>query len=443
MTWRALLAILALAACTPVHAPAPVIAAPAQAPEPDDSMPVAASPHPASPSPSPSPVRIPPAAPPADNPVPPPAPERLGARAAGALWITRWDYKSEADVRGAIANAKALGCDTVLFQVRGAADAFYRGAREPWARELRGRDPGFDPLAIACEAAHAAGLALHAYLNVMPVWKGKTAPTDPAHLWHAHPDWLARAKDGQPPALNEHYVVLNPAHPEARAHLAAVFADVAGRYPIDGIHLDYVRYLGPEHSYDAVSLAAFREATGHRPDADPDGWTAWRRSQITACVRAIADACRAARPGLVISAAVWRTPESGREKVLQDWVPWVRDGLVDIAYPMIYTTDPETFRRDLAACVAEAPPGKVCPGIGAYLADEKPKVTPAEAAQSVSAQIAAAREAGCAGVGLFAHGSFFATADTDGGYGGKDAARLTALRTARREAVQALLVGPR
>jgi len=146
----------------------------------------------------------------------------------------------------------------------------------------------------------------------------------------------------------------------------------------------------------------------------------------------------------VVSAAVWRTPESGREKVLQDWVPWVRDGLVDVVYPMIYTTDPGTFRRDLAACVAEAPAGKVCPGIGAYLADEKPKMTPEEAAQSVAAEVEACHAAGCAGVGLFAHGSFFATADTDGGYEGKDAQRLTALRTARREAVQAALApGPR
>ena len=66
-----------------------------------------------------------------------------------ALWITRWDYLTEQQVRTCIANAARGGFDTVLFQVRGNGTVFYRSSLEPWAEEFDHQDPGFDPLAIA------------------------------------------------------------------------------------------------------------------------------------------------------------------------------------------------------------------------------------------------------------------------------------------------------
>src|SRR5687767_13170041 len=83
--------------------------------------------------------------------------ERASSRDERALWITRFDYKTREDVVRAIENAKAAGFDTVLFQVRGNATAFYRSQLEPWAAELGGADPGFDPLEVAIEAAHERG----------------------------------------------------------------------------------------------------------------------------------------------------------------------------------------------------------------------------------------------------------------------------------------------
>ena len=90
-----------------------------------------------------------------------------------AIWVTRWDYRSAGDIRTIIQNCKSLGLNRIYFQVRGRSDAFYRSSHEPWAEELGGLDPGFDPLAIAVSEAGKNAMQLHAWANVLAGWKGK------------------------------------------------------------------------------------------------------------------------------------------------------------------------------------------------------------------------------------------------------------------------------
>src|SRR5438067_11750237 len=82
-----------------------------------------------------------------------------------AIWVTRFEYQTEAEVKTILANCASLGFNTILFQVRGQADACYRSSIEPWAERLGGRDPGFDPLEVACRESRRLGLSLHAWVN--------------------------------------------------------------------------------------------------------------------------------------------------------------------------------------------------------------------------------------------------------------------------------------
>src|SRR5688572_8515818 len=150
-----------------------------------------------------------------------------GARAQTAgefrgVWINRWDYRTTADVKRAFEEVSTLGVTDVFWQVRGQADAFYKSDLEPWGLELlRGlpagtNDPGYDPLALAIAEAHARGLKIHAWFNVMPMWKDKVEPVNPAHIFNAHPNWRLFDSKGAPQALNEHYVIVNPIYPEVQ-----------------------------------------------------------------------------------------------------------------------------------------------------------------------------------------------------------------------------------
>ena len=90
-------------------------------------------------------------------------------------------------------NLKAMGINTVMFQVRPCGDALYKSSINPWSQYLtgtQGKDPGYDPLAYAVEQAHNRGMEIHAWLNPYRVtMKGNTdvnslAENNPARLAH-------------------------------------------------------------------------------------------------------------------------------------------------------------------------------------------------------------------------------------------------------------------
>ena len=333
-----------------------------------------------------------------------PAQERpLPQTPVRAVWVTRWDWKTEAELRAVIERCAALGANRVLLQVRGHAAAYWPSQVEPWDPWLGGGDPGWDPLAVALEAARAQGLELEAWINVMPLWRGVDPPSDPAHPYLRHPEWVVVGSDGQPQRRTTHYVCANPALPAVRAHVASIASELATRYALDGVHMDYVRYVTDEErvldfSRDPESLRLF----GGDPDADRAGWERFKAAQVTATVREVRAAVRAARPGCRLTAAVFPTRQS-RVRVAQDVETWVREGLVDALYPMTYAAETPEFERRLEETLfLGAGKVPVYPGVGVFQHRD-----PARTLE----QLRRAREAGADGVALFCYASFFASAD--------------------------------
>ena len=341
-----------------------------------------------------------------------------GASEVRALWVTRFEYRSEAEVRAILRNSAALGFNTILFQVRGQADAYYRSSIEPWADRLGGRDPGFDPLDVACREAKRLGIALHAWVNVMPAWRGKTPPADRDHVSLKRPDWIVADRQGRRQPFNDHYVCLNPCLPEVREYIVSVIRDIAARYPVDGVHLDYVRFIEGDWSYDKKTLALFRAKTGVFPSRDPEAWDEFRRDAVTETVRMIRQAVKAERPGALLSAAVFATAKGRRER-FQDAELWARQGLVDWVMPMTYEDGEGAFESLVSDAERAFRGAAVLPGVGAYKH---------ETAEQTVRQLRAAR----GGFALFSYSSLFVSPD--------EARRENeALCRARREAVRGFL----
>ncbi len=248
-------------------------------------------------------------------------------------------------------NCRSGGFNTVLFQVRGNGTAFYRSRLEPWADELGGRDPGFDPLAVACREGHRRGLAVHAWANVMPAWRGDKPPKNRKQLYWTRPNWFVRDAGGKRQPLGW-YNSLNPAYPEVRQYLVAVMREIIENYPIDGLHLDYIRFPNDEdetdYPRDARTLAAFHRATGRTPDGAPGTWNAWRAAQVTQLLRDIRGMALAVRPGAALSAAVGADPGPALRKHFQDSRRWIAEGLLDAVFPMNYAQDGRDFGRRVA-----------------------------------------------------------------------------------------------
>src|SRR5699024_10972164 len=69
-------------------------------------------------------------------------------------------------VKSTIQTLESKNFNTIIFQVKPTSDALYPSELAPWSRYITGQeqgtDPGYDPLGIMLEEAHAHGLELHA-----------------------------------------------------------------------------------------------------------------------------------------------------------------------------------------------------------------------------------------------------------------------------------------
>jgi uncharacterized lipoprotein YddW (UPF0748 family) len=322
-----------------------------------------------------------------------PGPDDPYASRLRAAWVHLFDdtLKTRAGIERVVDELVAADATAVIAQVARRHDAYYDSAVLP-----RTTDPqltaGLDVLEELVSVAHARGLEVHAWVGVAPAWHPVYAglPVPDGWLWTEHgrdapvdQRWVTRTHDG---AWSDY---LDPGVPAVREHVAEVVEELVTRYPIDGIHLDYVRYSSAAHGYNPIALDRYRQDTGATgtPSPDDPGWSAWRRVQTRAVVRAARDAIERADREVALSAAVitWGDAPSSPDRAgfratlpytrtLQDWDGWVRAGELDLVLPMNYYRDHDAvqarqfdgwqrYQRALAREAATA----VVPGPGGYL----------------------------------------------------------------------------
>src|SRR6185369_5390423 len=83
-----------------------------------------------------------------------------------ALWVLRTSLTTPESIATLVRSAREHGFNTLLVQVRGRGDAWFHGGVEPRPAELLRQPEAFDPLASVLDAAHAAHLRVHAWVNV-------------------------------------------------------------------------------------------------------------------------------------------------------------------------------------------------------------------------------------------------------------------------------------
>ncbi len=338
-----------------------------------------------------------------------------------AIWVTRFDYKSPLDVSSIVLNCAQAGFTDVFFQIRGNGTAFYPSRVEPWGFELFGRDvsmtgtnPGWDPLRMAASWAKRYRVRLHAYINVLPGWRGFEAPRRSAgQLWTEHPDWFMVDSTGtRMKPTSAWYSFLNPAHPEVREHLSKIAAELA-QYDVAGLHLDYIRFpydykdVASEiyrnasaaeikkhstFSFDPVSLRAVGRSASRKK------WDAFRRMSVSQVVKDLCGVFKSRKENAVISASVLADFKMGYHSAFQDSRRWAKDGSVDWVVPMNYN-----------ASFFDARLGKITHSLGHRLTGGKlvMGINCAGDADEILRQIDVSRLAGCRGFALFAYSHLF------------------------------------
>jgi uncharacterized lipoprotein YddW (UPF0748 family) len=353
-----------------------------------------------------------------------------------ALWVLRTSLASPSSIATLIRTARDHGFNTLLVQVRGRGDAYYNGGVEPRAAELSRQPATFDPLKTVLDAAHGAGLRVHAWVNVNLVSSAADLPIAATHIVHRHPEWLmvprdlaqelARVKEESPGYVgkiarwtraqtNVEGLYVSPILPGAADHVDAVVRDLVTRYPIDGVHLDYARYPSERFDYGRGAIRLFRDAVRPSlsfeqrreldarealdplvyPDTFQADWKAFRIGRMTSLVARLRSTIKSARAGTLVTVATAPDLDEARDHRLQDWAAWLQGRLVDAVCPMAYTQEPARFAEQIAAARDVAGGGAIWAGIGAY------RLPPAQTIENIET----ARRLGAAGVILFSYDS--------------------------------------
>lgn len=290
-----------------------------------------------------------------------------------AMWLDRGTIvraRSARDLAHVFNRLADAGINTVFFETLNASYPVYPSQVAPEQNPLT---QGWDPLAAAVELAHERGMELHAWLWTFAAANQRHNEIlgQPAHylgpLLSQRPDWAMTDRDGNPFHPNSRKAFLDPAHPEVRQYLLQIVDEVATRYDVDGIHLDYIRYpfqdpdAGLMFGYGMAARRQFYQQAGVDPlqltprDRAWSEWNHFRIQQISSFVREVSGLLRRKHPGTLLSAAVFPFPTRERlTKIQQNWETWVQNDDLDFLVPMTYADDTEEF-RELTQFVVQPP----------------------------------------------------------------------------------------
>jgi uncharacterized lipoprotein YddW (UPF0748 family) len=350
-----------------------------------------------------------------------PAPVRPAApREVRGVWVVRTALESPRSVDAAIDEAHRAGANAVFVQVRGRGDAFYDSRLVVRSDLLANQPASFDPLDRVLEQARARGLAVHAWFNVL-LTANFSQRLPPEHVVARHPDWvmqpqwaarraylaptsgllwLARQARG---SKDVEGIYLSPSAPGVPEHLEAAVRELVRRYPVDGFHLDFIRYPSAEYDYSRVALDGFARRLGVKtaepwtlPARNPAAWDEHRRSVLSDLAVRLSNAARSERPAILVSAAVVPDEATALNHRFQDWPDWGARAVVDAVCPMAYTADSRIFSAQVTQARSRVGDrARVWAGVGAYRLD----------VPGIVEKVQLARQAGAAGIILYSHES--------------------------------------
>lgn len=244
-----------------------------------------------------------------------------------AVWLTTiknldWPhsysaFRQKQELITILDQLRKANINTVLVQTRVRASTIFPSAMEPWDICMTGhagQSPGYDALQFCIDECHKRGMECHAWIVTIPV--GKWNSDGCKKMRARFPKLIKKVGD-------EGY--MNPEMSQTGDYLAQFCQEVTRHYDIDGIHLDYIRY--PE----TWKLKVCREQG---------------RRYITDIVRKIHRAVKAEKPWVKMSCSpVGKFTDLSRYRsggwnaynaVCQDAQGWLRDGLMDELFPMMY-----------------------------------------------------------------------------------------------------------
>lgn len=270
------------------------------------------------------------------------------ATVANIDWPSQRNLTSKAqrdEMRTMLDDLAKNNINTVIFQIRPTADAFYPSAIEPWAHWLTGKqgqrpDPYYDPLQFVIDEAHKRCMEVHVWMNPYRVTNSDNLNVlSKDHLYFKNKNLFVKYGD-------KYY--FNPGLDETREFLNRVVQDVVERYDVDAIHFDDYFYPYKVPGEEFPDEAAFRaNPRGFAPTQKED----WRRNNVNMVIQELQHTIKSIKPWVEFGISpfgVWRNnnvdPRGSATKagcqnyddLYADILKWLKEGTIDYVAPQLY-----------------------------------------------------------------------------------------------------------
>ena len=302
--------------------------------------------------------------------------------------------RQQQELRDILDQLKEANFNTVMLQTRLRGDLIYPSAFETFPEALTGktgRNPGYDPLAFAIEECHKRGMELHAWIVTIPVGNHRQIKLLDKYSVVRKNRKICKQYQGS--------WYLDPGHPGTADYLAGIVREIVSRYDVDGVHFDYIRY--PENA------RRFPDKDTHRKYGKGKDLKQWRRENITAIARRLHAEVKQLKPWVKVSSSpVGKFKDTNRysslgwnayETVYQDAQGWLKEGIHDALFPMMYFKENHFY--PFALDWKENDHGRwVVPGLGIYFLSPSEQDWPID---EISRQLHFTRQADLAGHAYF------------------------------------------
>jgi uncharacterized lipoprotein YddW (UPF0748 family) len=297
-----------------------------------------------------------------------------------------WDHSGEGyypgNWRKTIALLKKYGITDIFVNVAGAGFSHCNLKTLPSSNVYLKRG---DQLSACITAAQGSGIRVHAWILCFSAARANGE----VKAGFAKKGWLLSNPNG---GVSDY---LDPSNPSVRAYVLTAINEISSRYPIDGIHLDFIRWNENIKATEKTASAIKRFKSEMKMNS-LTALQAWRAQKISSFVKGARVNVKKLRPNAVFSAAVLASYPSCVRTVGHDWIEWIDSGKVDYIVPMNYMQDLEKYKTLLSRQATTAQrAGKIISGLGVTANESRLE------AIDVINQINAGRNVGVAGVSLF------------------------------------------
>ena len=279
--------------------------------------------------------------------------QQLQKRDMRAAWISTvdnidWPSKpglSDQEMKGEMIrildNLRSYNLNTVVFQIRPTADAYYKSSKEPashWITGTQGVAPGFDPLQLMIDEAGKRGMSVHVWLNPYRVQKDTTIDVlTKSHLYFKKPELFVTYGKAR---------YFNPGYQETRDFVSGVVGEIVRNYDIQAIHMDDYFYPYKIVGEEFPDEQAFAKEPRQFKDKDD-----WRRDNVDLIIKQIRDTIIANKPEVEFGISpfgVWRNKSkdsdgsntvagaTNYDDLYANILKWQKENWIDYVTPQIY-----------------------------------------------------------------------------------------------------------